>query len=109
VTDLVIKFTEDQAGDEEVGNLKACERYTFGPSIDCKSGEFALVMVKGKGTLLGNVASWTANQQELLPKIAQQVAAMCVDWMKKYGRMHTDLHPGNVSQCLSARVRNCGR
>jgi hypothetical protein len=104
VTDLVIKFTDDAPSAQEVSNLKACQRYTFGPNMDC-SGDWALVMVKGQGAVLVKDAGWIANKQALIPRIAQQVAAMCVDWMHKYGRMHTDLHPGNVS-CLAARVHN---
>jgi hypothetical protein len=105
VTDLVIKFTADRPSDLEVSNLKACQRYTFGPNKECSTDEFALVMVKGKGAVLEKNAGWQANKQALIPKIAQQAAAMCVDWMHKYGRMHTDLHPGNVS-CLAARVHD---
>jgi predicted unusual protein kinase regulating ubiquinone biosynthesis (AarF/ABC1/UbiB family) len=108
VTDLAIKFTEEAVSAEEVGNLKACQRYTYGPNIDCKGGMSAIVMHKGQGTVLDSVAGWKANKQALLPIIAQQTAAMAVDWMHKYGRMHTDLHPGNVS-CQSVRVGDYGR
>jgi hypothetical protein len=87
---------------EEVANLKACQRYTFGPSMDCKSGMFGLVMHKGQGTVLDSVPGWKANKKELIPKIAEQAAAMAVQWMNKYGRMHTDLHPGNVSRLYAA-------
>jgi hypothetical protein len=108
VTDLVIKFTEDQPETVEVANLKACERYTFGPSMDCKSGMFGLVMHKGLGTVLSGVPSWKTTNQALVASIAQQTAAMAVDWVHKYSRLHTDLHSGNVG-CQSTRYSDHGR
>jgi hypothetical protein len=108
VTDLVVKLTEDRPSDEEVANLVACHRFTDGPTKDCRSGHFALVMKKGEGSVLESNADWKANKKALMPKIAQQTAAMAVQWMKTYERMHTDLHPGNVSQS-TARFGDCER
>jgi hypothetical protein len=100
---------EQPEDEEEQKNLDACRRWTAGwPTLECDSQKFAFVMTKGQGKVLDNNEEWKKNKEALIPKIAQQAAALCVKWMEDYGRMHTDLHPGNVRElyaCMHDRRR----
>jgi hypothetical protein len=109
----VVKLMDRAEADKhEVDNLKACHRYVAGWSKTNLNDIDGLVIHRGIGeTTLEGSAAWTnskgdpVKRQALVQHVAPQIAALIVQWMGSYGRMHTDPHPGNVSHALAHITR----